>query len=252
MSSLYFLGNNTSYISIPNDISLNFETHDFTVEWFQYQTDSNPNPRIFQKGTYGSDILFGVSIEGGRFYYWRNNTAYLVTTLSSSAYKNKWVHFAVCRSSGITKIYMNGTSIYTLADTYNYLNTANLIVSNESTLITTSAFGGYMYYFHFIKGIAKYTSDFTATTGLPTVLPETVLLLKASGASGTLANTITSTAGTFAIVPTLSSPPPSVAPPSTSMKPIFTDNSRVYYKSNSLASGGVGGVRNHRRKSRRT
>lgn len=32
MSSLYFLGNNTSYISIPNATALNFETQDFTVE----------------------------------------------------------------------------------------------------------------------------------------------------------------------------------------------------------------------------
>lgn len=36
MSSLYFLGNTTSYISIPAAAALNFETQDFTVEWFQY------------------------------------------------------------------------------------------------------------------------------------------------------------------------------------------------------------------------
>ena len=79
MSSLYFLGNNTSYISIPNAPALNFATQDFTVEWFQFETDSNPYPRIFQKGTYSSsNISIGVSIEGGSFYYWRNNTPYLV------------------------------------------------------------------------------------------------------------------------------------------------------------------------------
>jgi len=32
MSSLSFAGNSTSYISIPNDPALNFETEDFTVE----------------------------------------------------------------------------------------------------------------------------------------------------------------------------------------------------------------------------
>jgi hypothetical protein len=37
-----------------------------------------------------------------------------------------------------------------------------------------------------------------------------------------------------------------------SMFGTFTDNSRVFYKSHSLASGGVGGVRNHRKKARRT
>lgn len=37
-----------------------------------------------------------------------------------------------------------------------------------------------------------------------------------------------------------------------SMFGLYTDNAQVYYKSHSLASGGVGGVRNHRKKARRT
>ena len=36
------------------------------------------------------------------------------------------------------------------------------------------------------------------------------------------------------------------------MKPIFSDNSRVYYKPASLAPGGVGTVRNARMKSKNT
>jgi hypothetical protein len=37
-----------------------------------------------------------------------------------------------------------------------------------------------------------------------------------------------------------------------SMFGLYTNNAQVYYKSHSLASGGVGGVRNHRKKARRT
>jgi len=40
--------------------------------------------------------------------------------------------------------------------------------------------------------------------------------------------------------------------PPYSMFGLYTDNAQVYYKSHSLASGGVGGVRNHRKKARRT
>jgi hypothetical protein len=69
-NSLYFRGTVNSYISIPNNASINFEEGDFTVEWFQYQTDANQFPRIFQKGTYEDEtVSIGVSIEGGRFYY---------------------------------------------------------------------------------------------------------------------------------------------------------------------------------------
>ena len=40
--------------------------------------------------------------------------------------------------------------------------------------------------------------------------------------------------------------------PRAKLKPIFTDNSRVVYKPKSLAPGGVGTVRNHFMKARKT
>lgn len=52
MSSLSFLGNATSYLRIPNTDDFDFGTGDFTIEWYQYQTDSNSFPRIFQVGNY--------------------------------------------------------------------------------------------------------------------------------------------------------------------------------------------------------
>ena len=74
---------------------------------------------------------------------------------------------------------MNGVSFGTpLADTYNYTNTENLLVANETTLSSNAAFGGYMYYFHFIKGVAKYTANFTPeevepSKGFLTITPAT-------------------------------------------------------------------------------
>jgi hypothetical protein len=41
MSSLSFIGNATSYLKIPTTESLKFGTGDFTIEWYQYQTDTN-------------------------------------------------------------------------------------------------------------------------------------------------------------------------------------------------------------------
>lgn len=52
MTSLSFAGDDTSFLLIPNTSELNFGTGDFTIEWYQYQTDSNPFPRIFQMGSY--------------------------------------------------------------------------------------------------------------------------------------------------------------------------------------------------------
>jgi len=152
---------------------------------------------------------------------------------------------------------MNGVSFGTpLADTYNYTNTENLLIANQSTLSADSTFGGYMYYFHYIKGLAKYTANFTVSTSMVSNTANTVLLLTATGASGSLGATITSTAGTFAIVPTFAIPPPSAPswflPVMFGNRALFTDNNRFYYKPHSLAAGGVGGVRNYRKKGRRT
>jgi hypothetical protein len=146
---------------------------------------------------------------------------------------------------------MDGTSIFSLADTYDYTNTQDMVVSNETVRSNLASFGGYLYYFHYVKGVAKYTANFTASTAMVTAIPETVLLLTADGASGSLGNTITTNAvGTFAITP---GPAPAPAPAFPVTKhSLFTDNSRVYYKTSSLAPGGIGGVRNYRRKARKT
>lgn len=249
MSSIYFLGDSTSYIRIPNAGDLNFGTGDFTIEWYQYQIDNNLFPRVFQMGSYnGGGTSIGVSIESGQFYFWTNSSFHAVKYLNSVEYKNIWVHFAICRVSGTTTIYMNGTSIFSMSDSNNFSSLEDLVVSNESDRSDSAAFGGYMAYFHWVKGLAKYTADFTVPNTLPDVLPETVLLLTATSALGSLGNTVDNNAGTIDVSPLVPVEPPSVAK---MVKSLFADNSRVYYKVGSLASCGVGTVRNSSIKSRK-
>ncbi len=262
MSSLYFLGNDTSYLRIPNTSDFNFGTGDFTIEWYQYQNDSNPFPRIFQVGSYSSNISIGVSIEGGSFYYWTNNTPNYVSFLDSSTYKNKWVHFAISRSSGTTTIFMNGSSMFSMEDTNNFSGSNDLIISNETELSNIASFGGYMTYFSWIKGTGLYTSNFTVSNTYPTTTG--VLLLKANSFLGTLGNTVVNNnVSTINQVPpnfetTPTPPPPPTPRPPSNVKPnfrnigsLFTDNSMVYYKRGTLAAGGIGTVRNSFAKSKR-
>ena len=176
MSSLSFVGNVYSYMkSSYNDF--NFGTGDFTIEWYQYQTDTNSFPRIFQMSNPAEEISIGVSINGGSFYYWTNNSANLVATLASSSYKNTWVHFAICRASGVTNVFMNGTSIFSMNDTNDFNGASDLTIANETTPSDDAAFGGYLTYFSWVKGVALYTSDFTVSNDYPTVTNDYVLLL---------------------------------------------------------------------------
>lgn len=52
---------------------------------------------------------------------------------------------------------------------------------------------------------------------------------------------------------TLPKSPVTITPKmSMSMGSLFTNNAMVYYKPHSLAAGGIGGVRNYRKKSKKT
>jgi len=259
MSSLSFLGDATSYLNIPNRDDFDFGTGDFTIEWYQYQTDTNAFPRIFQVGNH-PNISIGVSIEGNDFLYWTNNTYNVAIGLPPSSYKNTWAHFAICRANGLTHIYMNGISLFSMNDTNNFNGTNSLSIGNESIPSTDAAFGGYITYFSWVKGVALYTANFTVSTNYPTFTNNSVLLLTAPVFSGTLGSTVVNNnvSTTPNVPPEFSSTPiPPPAPPlpqpvRPSSKPLFTNNSMVFYKAGSLASGGVGGVRNSSAKARRT
>ena len=263
MSSLSFLGNASSYLRIPNTDGFDFGTGNFTIEWYQYQTDNNSFPRIFQVGTYsGGTLSIGVSIEGGAFYYWTNNSANFVKTLAGSSYKNQWVHFAISRSNGVTNVFMNGVSIFSMNDTNNFNGVNDLIISNESTPSTTAAFGGYITYFSWVKGVALYTTNFTVSNNYPSLTSDNVLLLTASSFTGTLGSSVVNNN-----VSTVQSVPPNFLSNNNNnnnnnnnqtnqsivknLKSLFSNNSLVFYKQGSLASCGVGSVRNSSVKSRR-
>ena len=199
MSSLSFLGTASSYLSIPSSSGTNMGTGDFTIEWHQYQTDNNSYPRIFAIGNYPSTSI-GISIEGGTLYFWSNGT--YRGTISLGTFRNIWIHFAIVRSSNVTTVYRNGVASITWADTYNYTSASNLVISNESSVSAGAAFGGYIAYFHVMKGFAKYTTTFQVPNTFPTATANTTLLLMASGFTGTSGNTVTNNnVGTFALLP---------------------------------------------------
>jgi len=241
-------------VRIPYTTEFDFGTGDFTIEWYQYQTDSNPFPRIFQVGEYVNGIVIGVSIEGGRLYYWRRDLSHPSTAIIlPSNYKNIWVHFAISRSSGVTKIFMNGTSIHSMNDTVDFTqqynaNKKNLIISNESTPANNSAFGGYIKYFSWVKGVALYTTNFTFSNDPPTLTDNYVLLLTSYSFLGTLGSTVVnSNVGSLQNNESNQETPPILR----NLKSLFTNNSIVFYKPGSLASCGVGSVRNSSVKSRK-
>lgn len=159
----YNLNNSVNgYFSVPASTSWAFGTGDFTIEWFQYQTDSNSFPRIFAIGTYPTQAI-GCSIEGTTFYAWCPNAN---SFGSAVTYKNTWVHFAIVRSGTTLKVYKNGTAMTAGTSNSSNINNSSTVLTfgNELSKSSSAAFGGYLTGIRICKGLAVYTGNFTKPT----------------------------------------------------------------------------------------
>lgn len=162
-NSYSFISSVNSFIDTPASSDWAVGTGDFTIEWFSYQTTLASFQRVFTVDDFDS-IDIGVSIESGTFYYWANSSFRYNSSAAST--ENVWIHWAVVRQSGITKIYKNGNLLGSqITDTNDINNTIDeLTIGNENTSTTTAAFVGYLTNFRWVKGLAVYTGNFTTPT----------------------------------------------------------------------------------------
>jgi hypothetical protein len=207
--SISFNGDPNSYILVPSDPTLNLYG-DFTIEWWQYQTDSHNWPRIWEMvSATGSGL--GFDIESGNVYMWYFGSSYNFGTINTSDYKDTWIHFALVRSSGDIYLYKNGTVLgnpfsygaplpfeFNGAETYDLyigIGAQTLHDTNTDNQLNTS-FGGYIYNFEWLPGIVKYNYPFTPNTILPSPTTDYALILSGNVAIGptpTYSNTSTNT-----------------------------------------------------------
>ena len=155
-----------NYYSTPGVAGLNVGTGNFTLEWFQYQTDTNsfPRPIWYSNGT--SAVYWGVSIEGGTFYFWNTGPNALATSVQLGTYKNTWVHFAVVRTGTSLKLYKNGTNIGSTLTNSNSMTVTNgtlAIGAKQYGANSAEQFGGSITSFRFCN-IAVYSGNFTTPT----------------------------------------------------------------------------------------
>ena len=144
------------YLDTVSTEALTFGTGDFTIE-FWINTSNNGN--IMNPSTATGSGYWGLLMQSGNL---RWNNSYAVTNLwqiSASAIQDgSWHHVAISRASGSTKIFYDGTLQSTQADTTNYSGTGAWRIGSGNL----AAFNGYLDDFRITKGIARYTSNFTA------------------------------------------------------------------------------------------
>ena len=134
---------------------------DWTIEFWinpssvaaQYQMPVDYRPGTTQ-GLYPT-ILLNYAKLG--FYY---STAMRITGTTDLS-TGTWYHVAVCKGGSSTKMFLNGTQEgSTLSDSNDYLGDSLFIGGNAFSAAFTVS--GYLENFQILKGIAKYTQNFTA------------------------------------------------------------------------------------------
>ena len=154
---------------IENGGSLTFGTGDFTVETWVYFLNSG-GTQVFidwRSGTGNQGLRPTLYLNSQKLYFYNGSNKIESNSLSSR--ENQWLHVALVRYSGQTKLYINGTQEgNTYTDSNNYLGTQDgtLYVGGQNGSYETD---GYMDDIRITKGIARYTANFTPPTeALPT------------------------------------------------------------------------------------
>jgi hypothetical protein len=164
--SMYFDGTG-DYITLPPSSAFTFGTGDFTIEGWIYLTGLNATANgIFQQGT----SFFPGSVVNTVAFATLNTSNFQIYAAGAQhnfspavvPSLNTWYHFAVVRSSGTTKAYINGTSGISVSDATDYTGTyfgiGNIYGFNGYTQ------NGYIEDLRITKGLARYTANFTPPT----------------------------------------------------------------------------------------
>lgn len=162
-SSAYFGGNGDG-LTIGESSAIQFGTGDFTIEFWLYyiSNDSGGATHIIGRhvSNFGVNWLIGIQNSTGKLY-WEPGSAGSSTFSSEVVPLNSWTHIAVTRSSGVCRSFMNGKLMATGDASGNIDENimCDLTIGTDST--GTNSMTGYIDELRIVKGVARYTSNFT-------------------------------------------------------------------------------------------
>ena len=185
--STHFAGSPTTgnYLRVDTGLTedFTFGTGDFTFEFWVYSEGSGFQQHFWDgRGTTNDNRLLIYMDSSNNVYYFGNSSQRI--TSSTTLPKGEWVHFAVARASGSTKMFFNGTQTgSTYSDSIDFIAPTHgsaFIGSNGGTngIIPTGGgyFNGFLSNYRIVKGTAVYTANFTPPNTRLTAIDGTVLL----------------------------------------------------------------------------
>lgn len=176
--SIVFDGS-TSNLVVPYSPNYSLGTDNFTIEGWFYFTNLGVDLRglvALGDGANGSGPIYNAwslqyrgSEGSNQIAFSRyDGTVYTYETSGVTLVVNTWTHIAACRSGGVLRIFVNGISYYSAANTQNFgaINTNPLRVALQY-YGPASGYGGPRYWPGYIddlritQGFARYTANFT-------------------------------------------------------------------------------------------
>lgn len=137
-------------------------TTDWTIEFFHRPANVTGFRGLFDmrpNGT-GTGVYITIYHNGADLFFFVNGANRITATGAMTL--NTWKHIAVCKASGTTRMFLDGTQVgSSYADSNNYLNNRIRLMNFGDT--TTGGVVGHMDDMRY-GGDAKYTSNFTAPT----------------------------------------------------------------------------------------
>ena len=177
--SFYFDGTDDRFTT---DIGSGGLPDDFCIEYWIYADNiSGDRGHFHMSSTSGGLVQSTTSLmvswgnsEGDTNMYVGNGA---VTDIDDPNQNDVWKHYAVVRSSGTLKLYVNGKVAYSASNTVDMTGFRYLSISGYYN--TNFLWKGYIQDFRIYTGGAKYTSNFIPASTNPDILPDTP-----SGVSG--------------------------------------------------------------------
>lgn len=162
--SMYFDGTGDYLIAASSDL-YGYGTGDFTIEFWLYISSVSVAATVFSNlsSASGTSPHMYLMTDSTLRYYTGSTDRITSGTLSTG----QWMHVALCRASGSTRLFINGTqsgSTYTDSNNYGASNPLGIGTYWNGTPVTTNTLNGYLDDVRVTKGVARYTANFTAPT----------------------------------------------------------------------------------------
>lgn len=154
--SIYLNGG--PYLALAATPSMALGTGDFTIEAWVYPLSNNFEVIDFRPNS-TNGAYPAIYCDYGTFGYHVNNTFQIY---GGTVTLNAWQHIAVVRKNGTTTMYLNGVSVGSFSDGWNYLVGAGRPVIGVNGYATyVNAMNGYIDDLRITKGYARYSANFT-------------------------------------------------------------------------------------------